>query len=84
MPHRSLSIIKNNYCIYFLRLRTVIKNEALVEMILQDLYVGVAIKQARYTLSATWKAVILELFHIPVIVVQKETTSIWGKKNDDI
>lgn len=44
-PHRSLSIINNNDCIHFLRLRTVIKNEVSVEMILQDLYVGVAIKQ---------------------------------------
>lgn len=35
------------------------------------------------SLSATWKAVILELFHILVIVVQQETMSIWGNKNDD-
>lgn len=45
MPHRSLGTLNNNDCIYFLRLRTVIRNEVLVEMILQDLYVGVAIKQ---------------------------------------
>lgn len=51
IPHTSLSIINNDEGIHFLRLRTVKKkkkkSEVLVEIILQDLYVGVAIKQVR-------------------------------------
>lgn len=41
---------------------------------------GSSDKTSRISLSATWKAVILELFHSLVIVLQQETMSIWETK----